>query len=70
MQTLVDIPELVRCYPYNPQPKPQGKSGLHTCQLVMELMEVTVHFGQSPVGTCKASCTPCVCAALQQSAQA
>ena len=43
MQTLADIPELVRCYPYNPQPKPQGKSGLHICQLVMELMEVTAH---------------------------
>ena len=40
MQTLADIPELVRCYPFNPQPKP-GKSGLHICQLVMELMEVS-----------------------------
>lgn len=40
MQALADIPELVRCYPYSPQPKPQGRSGLHICQLVMELMEV------------------------------
>ena len=41
MQTLADIPELVRCYPYNPQPRPQSRSGLQICQLVMELMEVT-----------------------------
>ena len=41
MQTLADIPELVRCYPYTPQPRPQSRSGLQICQLVMELMEVT-----------------------------
>ncbi|CAL5224945.1 g7714 [Coccomyxa viridis] len=39
MQTLADIPELVRCYPYTPQPRPQSRSGLQICQLVMELME-------------------------------
>jgi len=41
MQTLSDIPELVKCFRYNPQPRPQSKSALHICQLVMELMEVT-----------------------------
>lgn len=42
MQTLSDIPELVRCFPYNPPPKAQGRSLLHISQLVMELMEVQV----------------------------
>ncbi len=41
MQTLSDIAELVKCFPYSPQPRPQSKSALHICQLVMELMEVT-----------------------------
>ena len=40
MQTLSDIPELVRCFKYNPPPKAQGKSASQVCHLVMELMEV------------------------------
>lgn len=57
MQTLSEIPELVRCFPYNPQPRPQGKSTSHLCQLVMELMEVCAStfapFSGSPI------CHPC-----------
>ena len=40
MQTLSDIPEVVRCFAYNPQPKASGRSASEVCQLVMELMEV------------------------------
>ena len=40
MQTLSDIPEVVRCFAYHPQPKALGRSALKVCQLVMELMEV------------------------------
>ena len=40
MQTLSDIPEVVRCFAYNPQPRVSGRSASVLCQLVMELMEV------------------------------
>ena len=40
MQTLSDIPEVVRCFAYSPQPKALGRSASKVCQLVMELMEV------------------------------
>ena len=40
MQTLSDIPEVVRCFAYSPQPKALGRPASKVCQLVMELMEV------------------------------
>ena len=49
MQTLSDIPELVRCFKYNPPPKAQGKSGSQVCHLVMELMEVGVTVSGAPL---------------------
>ena len=42
MQTLSDIPEVVRCFAYSPQPKALGRSASKLCQLVMELMEVQI----------------------------
>lgn len=42
MQTLSDIPEVVRCFAYSPQPKALGRSASKVCQLVMELMEVQI----------------------------
>lgn len=51
MQTLSDIPELVRCFKYNPPPKAPGKSASQVCHLVMELMEVGI-----TVCSCTAHC--------------
>lgn len=48
MQTLSDIPELVRCFKYNPPPKAQGKSASQVCHLVMELMEVRPTLSGAP----------------------
>ena len=48
MQTLSDIPELVRCFKYNPPPKAQGRSTSQVCHLVMELMEVCLRLSGAP----------------------
>ena len=49
MQTLSEIPEVVRCFAYHPQPKALGRSASKVCQLVMELMEV--HYQLTPYPT-------------------
>ena len=48
MQTLSDIPEVVQCFPYNPQPKASGRLAPKVCQLVMELMEVHSRLNPCP----------------------
>ena len=58
MQTLSDIPELVRCLKYNPPPKAQGRSASQVCHLVMELMEVRpTLFGTCCAAHCMLNCS-------------
>ena len=63
MQTLSDIPELVRCFKYNPPPKAQGKSASQVCHLVMELMEVGVTGPDALVlhTACRSACLHSTC---------
>ena len=61
MQTLSDIPELVRCFKYNPPPRAQGRSTSQVCHLVMELMEVGLTLSGAPCAVhCMLDCLlPC-----------
>ena len=65
MQTMSDIPELVRCFKYNPPPRAQGKSASQVCHLVMELMEVGLTLSDAPsIADCiagRSTCKLCPC---------